>query len=127
MRRRPFLRATSTIAVVSLAGCTSLLPTGGSTNHDPRANDLTVINERSEPVVADIVVALPDGETVESSRHRFPPGETTLEDLAEYGTYELTVAVDGMPARSHPWNANDCNHLTVEVQADEVVFREGTC
>ena len=122
MRRRPFLHTSSVLLTAGLAGCATL-----RSSHDPLANDVTVINETDSAVLADIVVALPDGETVDSTRHRFPPGTTTLEDLAEYGTYDLTVAVDGMPATSHEWHATDCNHLTVHIRADEVTFEKGEC
>ena len=121
MRRRPFLCTASTL-LVGLAGCTTPL-----SNHDSLANDITAMNDRDETVLADIVVALPDGETVDSIRHTLPPGTTTLEDLAEYGTYDLTVAIDGMAAKSHEWNATDCNHLTVRIRVDEVTFSEGEC
>lgn len=122
MRRRRFLHTSATIFATGLAGCASL-----RSRHDAQADDVTVINETDTAVLADIVVARPDGDTVDSTRHRFPPGEAMLEDLAEYGTYDLTVAVDGMPAKSHEWQATDCNHLTVRVLADEVAFDEGEC
>ena len=122
MHRRQFLRTSVLASVACLAGCTAL-----RSNHDPRANDITVVNETDGPVLADVVVALPDGETVGSTRHRFTPGENTVEDLAEYGTYDLTVAIDGLPAKSHEWHATDCNHLAVRVRTDEVAFGEGAC
>ncbi|MFC4548898.1 MULTISPECIES: hypothetical protein [Halorussus] len=122
MRRRPFLRKSAALTTAVLAGCASL-----RSNHDPRANDLTAINETDGPVSADVVVALPDGETVSSTRHRLTPGENTIENLAEYGTYDLTVAIDGTPAASHEWHVTDCNHLTVRVRSDEIAFGEGEC
>ena len=122
MRRRPFLHASAALLTAGLAGCADL-----RSSHDPLANDVTVINETDSAVLADIVVAPSDGETVDSTRHRLPPGTTTLEDLAEYGTYDLTVAVDGMPATSHEWHATDCNRLTVHVRGDEVTIEEDAC
>ncbi|WP_433628619.1 hypothetical protein [Halomicrococcus sp. NG-SE-24] len=101
MRRRPFLRTSALATVGCLAGYTIL-----RSNHDPRANDRTVKNETDSPVFA---------------------GETVLKDLAEYGTYDLTVAVDGMPARSREWHATDCNRLTVRVRTDGVSFSENQC
>ena len=122
MRRRPFFRTAATAMVAGLAGCASL-----RSSHDPQANDVTVLNETGATVRADVVVALRDGETVDSTRHEFPSGKTTLENLAEYGTYDLTVAIDGMPAESHEWHATDCTHLTVRVRADDVGFDETEC
>ncbi len=75
----------------------------------------------------DLVVALPDGEGVSSTRHKVATGNSTLENVADFGTYDLSIAVDGMPNRSRTWHAMDCNHLTIRIRSDSVKFSEGKC
>ena len=126
MRRRALLRAITFSSMTTLSGCTFL-----AQNANTRANDLTVVNEREEAVAFDLVVtALPldkNGETVRSTRHQLSSGTEVLENVVDYGHYDLTIAVDGMASESREWHATDCNHMTVQIQSQAVTFDEGEC
>ena len=125
MNRRSFLSTTALAAVPTLAGCSNPL-----SNNDPKANDITIVNKRDNVVMFDFVVAHPSsdgGGVVSSTRHKVNPGKTTIENVADFGTYDLSIAVDGMPNRSRIWHATDCHHLTITIREDSVKFAEKTC
>ncbi|WP_423743470.1 hypothetical protein V5735_10470 (plasmid) [Haladaptatus sp. SPP-AMP-3] len=125
MHRRSFLTTSAPVAVSTLAGCSNPL-----SNNDPKANDVPIVDKRAEVVMFDFVVAHPSsdgGGVVSSTRHKVDPGKTTIENVADFGTYDLSIAVDGMPDRSRIWHATDCHHLTITIWADSVKFAEKKC
>lgn len=123
MHRRSVLQGFLAGSVAALSGCTSIVGLRGDST-----NDITVRNERQRAVSFDVVVAGPDGGTVSSTRHKVPPaGTTVLEDVADDGEYDLTIAVDGLPSASHDWTAEDCRDLTVEITAEAVKFVASVC
>ncbi len=123
MHRRKFLRIPAFAAIATSAGCSSPF-----SNNDPKANDITIVNKRDEVVFFDLVLYQADsGKGVSSTRHSIGSGKKTIENVADFGTYNLTMSVDGMPDKSRTWHATDCHHLTITIRKDSVKFAEKTC
>ena len=123
MHRRQVLHGVAVGSFVGLAGCTGLL---GPNNAD-WANDLRVENERQRRVSVEITVEEQDGTVHESAEVEIEPqSETTMEDLVEYGSYELRVAVDDGSSAEHGWAAEGPNSMTVVVTSDGIEFVRAT-
>jgi hypothetical protein len=101
--RRQFLAAAAT---VPLAGCASL--TGG--DDEPSRLDLTVQNERPEPVTVDVSVVGDDGTTYESTSDQVDSGVARAFEVpvGTSGRHEATVSGDDWEGRV-AWQAGTCS------------------
>ncbi|MFD1647431.1 hypothetical protein [Haloarchaeobius litoreus] len=124
MRRRTLLHGAALGSVVGLAGCTDLL----APDNAEWANDLRVENERDDPATVEILVEREAGEQVASERVDLgPDGEWELEDLVEFGTYDLIISVDGGEPVQKSWSASGCTQTTVVAVPGGVEFGYVTC
>lgn len=121
MDRRRFLAVAAT---GSVAGCTGVF---GSEENGRL--DLTVQNERPDPVTVRVVVVGEDGTTYEEESDRLETDVSRAFDVVvgREGRHEVTVSGDDFRGQL-AWNAGTCRRFdgTVRV-SDEVVEVAGEC
>ncbi|WP_459808407.1 hypothetical protein [Halopiger thermotolerans] len=121
MNRRRFLAIAAT---GSLAGCTELY---GSEENGRL--DLTVQNERPEPVTVQVVVAGEDGTTYEEESDRLENSVSRAFEVivGRDGRHEVTVSGDDFRGEL-AWNAGTCRLFDGSVRVtDEAVAVAGEC
>ena len=105
----------------ALAGC--------STNRKSGRLDLTVRNERADPVDAQVTVTGPDGEVYEEETDRVDAGVCRAFEVTvgASGRHELTVSGDDWSG-SLAWNAADCLLYDGQIRVTETaVETAGEC
>lgn len=117
--RRGLLAVAGTVA---FAGCS------GSTD-EPSRLDLTVANERSEPIDVTVTVTGPDGERYEDETDRIEPDVSRAFEVVvgRSGRHELIVSGNGWSG-SLAWNAGSCRLYDGIVRITETaVETSGEC
>lgn len=102
-----------TLLVLS-AGCAAL--PGGSDTVESRL-ELTVHNQRSQPISVQVTVRGPDGAVAATESDRLDPnvGQAFDFTVTKPGLYELTVAGDDWRGQL-TWNAQTCAHFDATVR-----------
>lgn len=121
MNRRHFVGIAAT---VSLAGCTGLFDSDQSSRLD-----LTVQNERADPVTVQVVVVDDDGTTYEDESDQIDSGVARAFEVAvgTAGRHEVTVSGDDFQGQL-AWNADTCALFDGTIRVtDESVEVAGEC
>lgn len=121
MRRRYFVAIAAT---VPLAGCTGSF--GGEENSQL---DLTVQNERNEPVTAQVTVVDDEGTTYEDESEQIDSGVVRAFEVVvrTAGCHEVTVSGDDWRGQL-AWNADTCSLFDGTVRVtEESVGVAGEC
>lgn len=115
MNRRHFVAVAGTI---SLAGCSS-----SSGGNESSQLDLTVQNERSAPITADVTVVDDDGTTYEEESDQIDSGVARAFDVTvgTTGRHEATASGTNWQGKV-AWNATTCVQFagTVRVTEDSI-------
>lgn len=121
MNRRHFV---AVLTASSLVGCTGLF----GTEENSRL-DLTVQNDRADPVTVHIDVVDTEGTTYEDESDRIESGVARAFEVVvgREGRHEVTVSGDDF--RGHlAWNASTCRRFDGRVSVtDELVAVAGEC
>jgi hypothetical protein len=115
MNRRRFLAVAGTF---SLAGCTGLFG-----DREPSRLDLTVRNERADPVTVQVDVTADDGTTYADESDRIESGVARAFEVVVGTAGRHVVSVAGDDFRGElAWNADTCRRFdgTVGVTAERV-------
>ncbi|GAA0527396.1 hypothetical protein SAMN04488066_11434 [Halorubrum aquaticum] len=124
MNRRRFLAVAGTALAGFTAGCA-----GRFGDDEGSRLDLSVRNERSEPIDVRVEVVDDDGTTHADESDRLDPGVARVFEVVvgTDGRHELTASGDGWAGRL-AWDAGTCARFdgTVTV-ADEAVEVAGEC
>ena len=121
MNRRHFVAVAAT---VSLAGCTGLFD-----SEENSSLDLTVQNERTEPVTVQIVVVDGEGTTYEDESDQIDSGVASAFEVpvGTDGRHEVTVSGEDWQGQL-AWNADTCLLFQGTVRVtDESVEVAGEC
>jgi len=121
MNRRHFVAVAAT---ASLAGCTGLFEGDEGSNLD-----LTVQNERAEPVSVQVVVVDSEGTTYEDESDQIDSGVARAFEVrvGTAGRHEVTVSGDDW-AGQLAWNATTCRLFDGQIRVtDELVEVAGEC
>lgn len=121
MNRRRFVGVAAT---TSLAGCLGL-----AGNEEPSRLDLTVQNDRAEPVTAQVTVVDDEGTTYEDESDQIDSGVARAFEvtIGTSGRHEVTVAGDDWGGEL-AWNADSCAVFDGTVRVtDETVEVAGEC
>lgn len=121
MNRRHFLAAAGTPL---LAGCTGLF----ATEQNSRL-DLTVQNDRADPITVQIEVIDTDGTTYEDDSARIDSGVARAFEIGvgREARHEVTVSGDDF-RRQLGWNADTCRLFDGQARVtDELVRVAGEC
>lgn len=111
-------------ATASLAGCTGLFD-----NEENSSLDLTVQNERAEPVTVQVVVVDDEGTTYEDESDQIDSGVARAFEVSvgTEGRHEVTVTGEDWKGQL-AWNATTCRLFDGQVRVtDELVEVAGEC
>jgi len=115
----------ATAALASATGCSSLL--GG--DRDPNRLDLTVQNDRDQPLTATVTVVGPDDTVYLKETEQFDPGvaRAFVERVGTTGRHEVTVEGEGFGG-SQAWNAEQCSLYDARIRlTPDSVESSGEC
>lgn len=121
MNRRRFVGVAAT---ASLAGCL-----GFAGNEEPSRLDLTVQNDRAEPVTAQVTVVSDEGTTYEDESDQIDSGVARAFEVTvgTSGRHEVTVSGEDWSGEL-AWNADTCALFDGTVRVtDERVEVAGEC
>ncbi|SFS11798.1 hypothetical protein SAMN05216559_3946 [Halomicrobium zhouii] len=121
MNRRRFLGVAAT---ASLAGCLGI-----AGNEDPSRLDLTVQNDRADPVTAQVTVFDDEGTTYEDESDRIDSGVARAFEMTvgTSGRHEVTVSGEDWGGEL-AWDAGTCARFDGTVRVtDERVEVAGEC